>query len=248
VRIGDNALSLDEGAMSENSSQFMQGMKQGFPVIIAAAPFGMLFGTLAIENGLTISEAVFMSAIVFAGASQMVGIELFGQDIAPWLILLSIFAVNFRHVLYSATLGRYFEHMPKSHQALAFFFMTDPQFASSEQRGESGTKVTLAWYMGMALPLYASWVVEAWIGAVFGSLITNTEALGITFLLSIYFLALLMSFRGRSLFTPVVATIALTSSIAYLTLGSPWHVSVGAVFGILVAACWPARYRKVPKS
>ena len=31
----------------------------------------------------------------------MVGIELFGQKIAPWLVVLSIFAVNFRHVLYS---------------------------------------------------------------------------------------------------------------------------------------------------
>lgn len=231
--------------MSENSSQFLQGAKDGFPVVIAAAPFGMLFGTLAIENGLTISEAVLMSTLVFAGASQMVGIELFGQNIAPWLILLSIFAVNFRHVLYSATLGRYFNHMPASHQALAFFFMTDPQFASSEQRGESGVKVTLAWYMGMAIPLYIFWIVEAWLGAVFGSLISDTEALGITFLLSIYFLALLMSFRGRSLFVPVVAVSALSSSIAYLTLGSPWHVSVGGVFGILIAACWPTPNKKV---
>lgn len=229
--------------MSEKTSQFMQGAKDGFPVVIAATPFGLLFGTLAIENGFTISEAVLMSALVFAGASQMVGIELFGQNIAPWLILLSIFAVNFRHVLYSATLGRYFKHMSPSQQAIAFFFMTDPQFASSEQRGERGEKLTFAWYMGMAIPLYVFWVAEAWLGAVFGSLITDTEALGITFLLSIYFLALLMSFRGRSLFVPVVAASAVSSSIAFVTLGSPWHVSVGGVFGILVAACWPTQNR-----
>lgn len=230
--------------MSEKSSQFMRGAKDGFPVVIAATPFGLLFGTLAIDNGFTISEAVLMSALVFAGASQMVGIELFGQNIAPCLILLSIFAVNFRHVLYSATLGRYFKHMSKSQQAIAFFFMTDPQFAASEQRGERGEKLTFAWYMGMAIPLYVFWVAEAWLGAVFGSLITDTEALGITFLLSIYFLALLMSFRGRSLFVPVVAASAMSSSIAFLTLGSPWHVSVGGVFGILVAACWPTRKRE----
>ena len=50
-----------------------------------------------------------MSATVYAGASQMVGIELFGNKVPPWLIVLSIFAVNFRHVLYSASFGR---HMP----------------------------------------------------------------------------------------------------------------------------------------
>ena len=53
-----------------------------------------------------------MSATVYGGASQMVGIELFGQKIAPWLIVLSIFAVNFRHVLYSAALGRRLAHWP----------------------------------------------------------------------------------------------------------------------------------------
>lgn len=230
--------------MSNNSSQFLQGAKEGFPVIVAAAPFGMLFGTLAIDNGLSVSEAVWMSTLVFAGASQMVGIELFGQDIAPWLIVFSIFAVNFRHVLYSATLGRYLNHLPKSHQAIAFFFMTDPQFALSEQRAVSGTKLTLSWYLGMGIPLYVFWVLEAWLGAVFGRLITNTEALGITFLLSVYFLALLMTFRKRSRFVPVVAVSALTSSIAYLTVGAPWHVSIGALFGVLIAVCWPIKNDK----
>jgi predicted branched-subunit amino acid permease len=58
--------------MSVNRSQFLLGAREGFPVIVAAAPFGLLFGTLAIENGLSISEAVLMSSIMFAGASQMV--------------------------------------------------------------------------------------------------------------------------------------------------------------------------------
>ena len=51
----------------------------------------------------------------------MVGIELFGQNIAPWLIVLSIFAVNFRHVLYSAAIGRRIGHWPAAQQAIAFF-------------------------------------------------------------------------------------------------------------------------------
>jgi predicted branched-subunit amino acid permease len=55
-----------------------------------------------VDNGLSAGEAVLMSATVYAGASQMVGIELFGSDVAPWLIVFSVFAVNFRHVLYSA--------------------------------------------------------------------------------------------------------------------------------------------------
>jgi predicted branched-subunit amino acid permease len=80
-------------------------MRLSVPVIVSSAPFAMLFGALAVANGLSVFEATLMSLTVFGGASQMVGIELFGQKVAPWLVVLSIFAVNFRHVLYSAAIG-----------------------------------------------------------------------------------------------------------------------------------------------
>ncbi|MEM8542328.1 MAG: AzlC family ABC transporter permease, partial [Pseudomonadota bacterium] len=82
--------------MPSSRSEFLTGVRAALPIIIAASPFGALFGALAVENGMTVFEAGLMSAILFAGASQMVGIELFGENIAPWLIVFSIFAVNFR--------------------------------------------------------------------------------------------------------------------------------------------------------
>lgn len=206
---------------------------------MAAAPFGLLFGTLASDNGLSVVEAVAMSAFVFAGASQMVGIELFGQSVAPWLIVFSIFAVNFRHVLYSATLGRFFHKMTFAQRYISFFFMTDPQFAVAEQKGQREGSVPFSWYMGVAAPLYVLWVIEAWIGAQFGQLIEDPHALGITFLLSVYFFALLMTFRKRSKFLPIVLISGLSSAATYDFIGSPWHVSVGALFGVLVAVLWP---------
>ncbi len=95
----------------------------------------MLFGAIAVDNGFSVLEAFLMSALVFGGASQMVGIELFGQHVAPWLIVLSIFAVNFRHVLYSAGIGRRIAHWPVIQQALGYFILTDPQFAVAEAQG-----------------------------------------------------------------------------------------------------------------
>jgi predicted branched-subunit amino acid permease len=86
------------------SSAFWQGARLSIPVVVASGPFAMLFGAIAVDNGFSVFEAFLMSAAVFGGASQMVGIELFGHHVAPWLIVLSIFAVNFRHVLYSAAL------------------------------------------------------------------------------------------------------------------------------------------------
>jgi 4-azaleucine resistance transporter AzlC len=230
---------------SSSKSEFLRGTRFGIPVVVASAPFGLLFGALAVDNGFSVFEAVLMSATIYAGASQMVGIELFGQSVAPWLIVFSIFAVNFRHILYSAAVGRRVPHWSFTRKAIGFFFLVDPQYAESERKGERGEEIRFSWYMGMAIPIYVFWVAESWLGAMFGRLIPDTQALGLDFLLPIYFLGLVMSFRGRPLWLPVVAVSALASIFAFQTVGSPWHVSIGAAAGILLAAFLPASGQSV---
>ena len=221
---------------ASRAAEFLDGAKHGMPVVLASLPFGLLFGALAVQNGFGIGEAMLMSATVFAGASQMVGLELFGQTIAPWLVVLSIFAVNFRHVLYSAAIGRRVPHWTPFQRAFGFFFLTDPQYAVSEKRSEKPGGLSFVWYMGMATPIYIFWVADAGVGAAFGNLIPDPHALGIDFLLPIYFLGLVMDFRKRPLWLPVVLASAAASIAAYYLVGSPWHVSIGAAAGIALAA------------
>lgn len=220
-------------------SGFSAGARRALPIVLSVGPFAVLFGALATDNGLTPFETVVMSGAIYAGASQMVGIQLFGSYVAPWLIVFSIFAVNFRHVLYSATTGRRLARLSPVRKAIAFFFLVDPQFAEAEKRFEAGGEISFAWYMGLALPVYGCWVALSLVGAYFGRLIENPEALGIDFLLPLYFLGLVMEFRHRSNWLPVVATSAGASMLAFHFVGSPWHVSLGAVAGIIVAALMP---------
>ncbi len=222
-------------------SDFMEGVRGAAPVCISAAPFGALFGTVAVANGQTILEALLMSMTIYAGAGQLVGIELFGQQVQPWLIVLSIFAVNFRHILYSAAVTPYLDHFSPMRKFLAFFVLTDPQFAESVKRGETGRKVSGAWYAGFALTLYVPWQVMTVLGATFGQLIGDPKTIGIDVLLPMYFMALVLGFRKRPNFLPVVAVSGAASVIAYHTVGSPWHVSIGAVAGMLLAAALPVR-------
>lgn len=219
--------------------QFARGARLSLPVVLASAPFGLLFGALAVQNGLTVGEAVAMSAVVYAGASQMVGLELFGQKVAPWLIVLSIFAVNFRHVLYSATIGRRLGAWSTLQKAVGFFFLVDPAFAEAERHAEKGHRIDFVWYLGFCLPIYVFWVAEAWIGAVFGSYIPDAHTFGLDFLLPIYFLGLVMGFRTRPLWLPVVLASGIASVVAFHFVGSPWHVSLGGLAGIVLAGLAP---------
>jgi 4-azaleucine resistance transporter AzlC len=234
------APSISAGGYSMNRNDFREGLRQGFPVMVAASPFGALFGALAVDNGFSIADAVFMSAIVYAGASQMVGIELFSHNVQPWLIVLSVFAVNFRHVLYSASIAKHIRHFTLVQKVFAFFMLIDPQYAESERRAERGLPVTFSWYLGFAVIIYSLWLVTTAIGAVFGQMIGDPTAIGLDVLLPIYFLGLVLGFRKRDRFLPVVATSAVGSVAAMHFVGSPWHVSIGALAGILLAAFLPS--------
>jgi predicted branched-subunit amino acid permease len=223
----------------EIRQQIVDGMKKGFVIALSSAPFGILFGAIAVDNGFSLAEAALMSALVYGGASQLVGIELFGHHVAAWIIVLSVLAVNFRHVLYSAALATTLGRFPPMRRWLAFFLLVDPQFAETVKRDEAGEPVTFCWYGSMGAVVWFGWVANTAIGAVFGRLIGDPKALGIDVLLPIYFLGLVMGFRSRHNFLPVMLAGAVGSVVASHLVGSPWHISIGAALGILVAAILP---------
>jgi predicted branched-subunit amino acid permease len=223
----------------DEREQLSDGFRKGFVVALSSAPFGILFGAIAVDNGFSLTEAALMSALVYGGASQLVGIELFGQHVAAWVIVFSVLAVNFRHVLYSAALSSIIGRFTPLRRWLAFFLLVDPQFAESVKRDESGRTVTFRWYFAMASVIWVSWVANTIVGAFFGRMIGDPKALGIDVLLPIYFLGLTMSFRSRHNFVPVMLAGAIGSVASYHLVGSPWHISVGALLGVIVAAILP---------
>lgn len=231
-------MTIEMPARRSTRAEFWDGARRSIPVVVASAPFGALFGALAVDNNLSVFDAVLMSMTVFGGASQMVGIELFGHRIAPWLIVLSIFAVNFRHVLYSAAIGRHFSHWSVWQQALAYFLLTDPQFAEAESRGQR-ERVPFVWYLGMGVTIYLFWNLATLLGAMFGKLVPDPHAMGLDFLLPIYFLGIVMGFRQRPMWLPIVLVSGIASMAAFKFVGSPWHVSLGALAGIVLALIVP---------
>jgi predicted branched-subunit amino acid permease len=220
-------------------SEYAEGALKALPVIISAGPFAVLFGAVAVANGQTVAEAALMSATVYAGASQLVGIELFGKAVPMWIVVLSILAVNFRHILYSAALTPFIDHFTLPQKLLSFFLLTDPQFAESVARGESGREVSFPWYFGFGAMIYVPWVAMTAVGGALGSVMGNPADWGIDVLLPIYFLGLVLGFRKRGNFLLIVAVSAVVSIVAEHMIGSPWHISVGALAGVLIAALMP---------
>ena len=215
-------------------------VRQLLPVMLAVLPFGMVYGTVAVAEGLTFGEAMGFSIVVYAGASQLAALQMIGVGAPLWSVLLTVVALNFRHVLYSASIGRHLQRFSPSQKAAAFFLLTDPVFGAAEARVLQ-RPLTKTFYFAYGLLLYVVWIGSTLIGAIFGSMIGDSERYGLDFVLPVYFLALLMTFRARSAFALVASSSAAVSLVVYATLGPPWHVTIGGLAGVAVAAIAPPK-------
>jgi len=222
--------------VSTTRAEFRQGVKHSLPFILSVLPFGLVVGTLGVNSGGSFAEVMVQSILFFAGASQTVMWELFPAGNPIWVIALAIFAVNFRLVLYSAAIGRRLEPLSKSRMSGALFLLQDISLAVGLQRADGPAGLTWHYYMGLSLVLYVTWVVATAIGAGFGALITEPKAVGLDVLVPVYFLCLVMGFRAKPNAAIVFAVSACVAACVYLVVGSPYHIGVGGVCGMVVAA------------
>lgn len=222
-------------AQPDSRSEIRDGLRDAAPVLMAVLPFAAVFGALAVESGLTLAQTLIASATIYAGASQYAMLDLIGQNVPAWVIVVTIFAVNFRHLLYSAALGRRLMAFSPVQKLIAFFFLVDPLYASAESRARTRT-VTPTYYFAYSAIIYSVWMGSNLLGAMFGNLIENPADFGLDFILPIYFIGLVVGFRSRPSFLPVMLVSAAAALAVYFTLGSPWHITLGGLAGLVTAA------------
>lgn len=228
--------------------RFGEGAAASLPLAAAVVPFGMIFGAIAVNSGLTEADAILMSAIVYAGASQFVAIDLWGQGVPLWSIALSVLAVNFRHVLYGAALTPALRGLRRATRAAFLLMLVDAVFAIVEKRLQDGRGFDACVYAGAGVSIYLMWIAGSVAGALFGKMIEDPETLALDMLLPLFFLSLVVGFRARPHWGPTVAVAAAVSLLVYHApalglplLGPPWHIMTGAAAGIAAAVLLAGR-------
>ena len=220
----------------DQRAEFREGLKHSIPFILSVFPYGIVVGTLGVNSGGSPFDVMLQSTLFFAGASQTVMWELFGAGTPVWIIPLAIFAVNFRLVLYSAAIGRKLEPLSKPKMASALFLLQDIAMAVGMKRAGSSQGLSYGHFMGINLVLYFTWLIASAVGIVFGQLIDDPKAIGLDMLVPIYFLLLVLGFRGTPNMVPVFAMSAVVAALVYAFIGSPYHIAAGGFSGMLIAA------------
>jgi 4-azaleucine resistance transporter AzlC len=175
-------------------TEFLNGFKAELPILLGVLPFGMIYGVLALQSGLSPAVALAMSSIVFAGSAQFIGTQLIAQGAGGFVIIVTTFIVNLRHALYSASVAPFIKQVPLRWKMLLAYLLTDEAYAVVITRftqPDGFTAPNRHWfYFGAGLTLWSSWQISSAIGIFVGQLIPASWSLDFT--LALTFIALVV--------------------------------------------------------
>jgi 4-azaleucine resistance transporter AzlC len=226
--------------MSEARNNFWEGVRAEIPLLIGVFPFGMIYGALALNAGLSVSTAQLMSSIVFAGSAQFVTTQLVGEGAPGLVILLTIAVVNLRHMLYSASLAPYLKDVSLRWKALLSYLLTDEAYAPSIIKYEKdGITPFSHWFVfGAGFALWFNWQLSTALGILLGAAIPEDWPLD--FALPLTFIAMVVPVLKNR---PMVAAALSAGVVALLANGLPFRLGLilAALTGIIVGTMLEGR-------
>lgn len=221
----------------------LDGFRTCLPVALGVAVYGVLFGLLARQKGLCLLEAQGMSLLVFAGASQLIAMDLWGPDLAVVSLIVTTFIVNLRHVLMSAALSPQLLRLSPLQAFGSLFFMTDESWALALGRWAEDTRRGRAsdgaFLIGAGLCVYAFWNASTALGHLLVRGLDDPSRYGLDFAFTAVFTALLVGLRpSKADVLPLAAAIGAALLTARLCPGKG-YILAGALAGGLCAAFGP---------
>jgi len=217
-------------------AQFWLGVRMFLPVAISIAAYGVVWGVLAGQAGLSVLEVALMSGLVFAGASQFVALDMWTPGALPVLsIVIAAGIVNLRMLLMSATLRPLVGHLSLPRQLGAMFFVSDEQWAMTMAEVRKGGG-SVAFLLGTGALSWFAWMGSTLCGRVLGAFIDDPTRYGLDFAFTATFLALLLGmWRGRGDLVPWIVG-ALAAILTSKLIEGNWYIIVGGLVGSFAGA------------
>ena len=221
--------------MSEPMKNFWAGVRAEIPLLIGVFPFGMIYGALALNAGISKLASQMMSSIVFAGSAQFITTQLV-HDAAPgFVIVLTIVVVNLRHMLYSASLAPYLASLSTRWKILLSYLLTDEAYAPTILRYEKeGMQPFSHWFLlGAGFALWFTWQASTALGIFLGAAIPDSWSLD--FALPLTFIAMAVPVLKNR---PAIAAALSAGGIALAAHSLPYGLGLilAALVGIIVGS------------
>lgn len=220
------------------SAFFVKGLKAGSPLLIGILPFAIIAGSVPVSQGVSAEAAMGFSLFIFAGASQLAALELIDKQAPIFIVILTVFMVNLRFLIYSAAIAPAFKNLPKKWKWFNSYLLTDQAFVLSHNHYEAHPKAPHRryYFFGVATGLWTTWQLGTLAGVLVGAKVPPEWSLD--FAIPLSFLALLVpNLKDKA---SVAAGFASGISVLFLAslplnLGFIFAVFIGITAGMIVS-------------
>lgn len=202
--------------------------------------FGLGFGAAASNAGLSPAQALAMSGLVFAGASQYAALGLWADPLPLLTLVLLTLAVNARHLVLGATLHGYLAGRPAAARYAALAVLSDANWASTQQavsRGEDD----LGHLVGGGLVLWLIWILGTALGSAAGGSLGDLRRFGIDAVMPAFFACVLIGMTRDRRDVPPWIVAGLAAAAAAAVIPVHWAVLAGAFAGATAGVAFDAR-------
>ncbi len=193
----------------------------------------MIYGVLALQALLPVAAAQAMSSIIFAGSAQFISTQLLAQGIPLVILVGTIFIVNLRHMLYSASIAPYTRHLSRTWKAVLAYFLTDEAYVIAIAHYNEDTPLERKhWYfLGAGVTLWTGWQIATAAGIFLGAQVP--AAWSLDFALALTFIALVVpALKDR----PAVVAAVVAGIIALVAYPLPYKLGlIAAAFGGIIS-------------
>lgn len=203
--------------------QYLLGVKVALPVVLGFIPVAIAYAMMAGKNGLSISQIVMMSVLVFAGASQIMAVGMFAHDASIFAVVMATFILNLRHLMMSTCVMNRLKGTKVVMKLLLAFGITDESFAIFTIMDEE--KCSSFFFLGLISITYSSWIAGTVIGCVASQFLPRiiSDSLGIA--LYAMFIGLLVPNVKKSLRLGIIVLITAGISLVLSKfISSSWAI------------------------
>lgn len=213
----------------------LPGARAAIPAFPGFIVFAMAFGAAAAQKGLSLGETMGLSAFVYAGASQMVGLEIWQKVWSPATILAIVTVtavVNARMILLGATLQPWLRHEPLPRTALNLFLVTEAGWLLGTRYYSEGGRDT-AVLLGCGITLWLVWQASTFAGYFAGVLVPEPRRFGLDLVMPVFFSVMLVPlWKGARHALPWLVAGAVSLAVHILVPGY-FFIVAGALAGVV---------------
>ena len=217
-----------------NYKDFTAGARAATPVCVGYFSVSFGFGAMAISQGLSVWQAILISASNLTSAGQFAGLTVIAAGAAILEIVLTQLVINSRYALMSLALGQRFgPDVGVGRRLAAAFFNTDEVFALGMSRIG---KLTAAYFLGAGITAALGWVAGTAMGALAGTILPPSVRVALGVMLYGMFIAIVVPQARQEKPMLVCLVLALVFSCLFTWLPLLKLVSSGLAIVICTVA------------